>query len=311
VKSFETFAKDVDQVHDSYNRNYLYAEYNHAVHASQMAVKWHDFEADGDNYDLQYRTAGDDRVREEHAALHNTTLPPSDPFWTKYLPPNGWNCRCTAVQVRKEKYPRTDSAKATALGDEMTAEPKQQIFRFNPGKTLEVFPPKHPYYKAPETAKGQINRIAGEAADWRQKAAMPPKEAGTEVKKWFNENLPNRTILSEALKTGELRLNSNGIKNFLGHARNSEAKWILTTLADNADALNFIDYRKLGETKDMSDPVQAKNVAEKAKRNVVGYNAYEYLYNGKQWLIGIEKVQKGDNKAFEQPYFIKEIKEKP
>ena len=46
-----------------------------------MAAKWHDFEQDGDRYYLQYRTAGDDKVREEHAALNGTTLPPSDPFW--------------------------------------------------------------------------------------------------------------------------------------------------------------------------------------------------------------------------------------
>ena len=52
----------------------------------------------------------DDRVREDHAILHGTTLPPSDPFWSLYLPPNGWNCRCTAVQVRKGKYPQSDPA---------------------------------------------------------------------------------------------------------------------------------------------------------------------------------------------------------
>ncbi|MBQ7855294.1 MAG: hypothetical protein IJ352_09820 [Muribaculaceae bacterium] len=39
------------------------------------------------------------------AALHGVTLPIDDPFWDSFLPPNGWNCRCTAVQVRKGKYP--------------------------------------------------------------------------------------------------------------------------------------------------------------------------------------------------------------
>ena len=43
-----------------------------------MAVKWHDIAQDGEEYNLQYRTAGDDRVREAHARLDGVTLPPSD-----------------------------------------------------------------------------------------------------------------------------------------------------------------------------------------------------------------------------------------
>lgn len=144
-KPFERYLSDVQKINNTYNRSYLEAEYNYAVHSTQMAVKWHDFEQDGDQYDLQYRTANDGKVREEHAILHNTTLTPSDPFWDKYLPPNGWNCRCTVVQVRKGKYPTSDPELAMQRGDNCTAKPKQQIFRFNPGKSMKVFPEKHPY----------------------------------------------------------------------------------------------------------------------------------------------------------------------
>lgn len=161
IKPFETFRKDVERINRRYNHNYLYAEYNHAVGASLMAARWQQFEKDGDRYDLQYRTAEDDRVREAHAVLHGITLPPSDPFWSKYMPPNGWNCRCTAVQVRKGKYPLSDPQKAMESGDECTAA-KQQIFRFNPGKELQLFPPKHPYYKAPEKAKKVVEQLGDE-----------------------------------------------------------------------------------------------------------------------------------------------------
>lgn len=145
-KPFEQFRRDVEVIDSTYNRNYLQAEYNFAAAASQMAVKWKEWEQDGDDYDLQYRTAGDDRVREEHAALDGITLPPSDPFWNSYLPPNGWNCRCTTVQVRKGKYPQSNPEEAAARGAACTARPKQQIFRFNPGKQQKIFPPKHPYF---------------------------------------------------------------------------------------------------------------------------------------------------------------------
>lgn len=144
-KSFESFFKDIRHIDSQYNRNYLNAEYKFAVQSAQMAAKWNDFEKDGDRYLLQYRTASDDRVRPEHAALNGTTLPIDDPFWNSYLPPLDWGCRCTAVQVRKDKYPVSNSHEACAAGDRATALPKQKIFRFNPGKDKKIFPPKHPY----------------------------------------------------------------------------------------------------------------------------------------------------------------------
>lgn len=145
IKPFERFLNDVRKINDRYNHNYLRAEYNQAVAASQMAARWHQFEQDGDDYYLQYRTAGDANVREEHAILHNTTLPISDPFWAEFLPPNGWNCRCTAVQVRKDKYPMSDPELAMKRGRNCTDGAKRQIFRFNPGKTMRLFPERHPY----------------------------------------------------------------------------------------------------------------------------------------------------------------------
>jgi len=172
IKSFEAFHQDAVKVNNRYNHNYLYAEYNHAVGASLMAARWHRFEADGDKYDLQYRTAEDDRVREDHAILNGTTLPPSDPFWGKYLPPNGWNCRCTAVQVRKGKYPLSDPELSMKRGDNCTETAKQQIFRFNPGKELALFPPKHPYYKAPAKVKEIIEELSEEQKREKRIAEM-------------------------------------------------------------------------------------------------------------------------------------------
>ncbi len=157
IKPFNDFLEDVRKINATYNHNYLYAEYNHALGASQMAAKWHEFEQDGDRYNLQYRTAGDDRVREEHSLLHGTTLPPSDPFWDSYFPPNGWNCRCTTVQVRKNKYPTSDPDLAMKRGENCTDGLKRAIFRYNPGKTMDLFPPKHPYRKAPAVVKTAID----------------------------------------------------------------------------------------------------------------------------------------------------------
>ena len=146
IKPFSKFWQDVESIYPQYNQSYLEAEYIFATQSAQLASKWNDYESDGDRYNLQYRTAGDDRVRESHWLLHNTTLPPFDPFWNDYFPPNGWRCRCTTVQVRKSKYPESNSSQAQSLGANAT-EGKNNIFRFNPGKQQVIFPPHHPYLK--------------------------------------------------------------------------------------------------------------------------------------------------------------------
>ena len=137
--------KDVRKVDETYNKHYLRAEYEFAAASAEMAAKWERFMEDGDRYNLQYRTAGDDRVRPEHAALNGVTLPPTDEFWESYYPPNGWRCRCTVVQVRKKKYPATPHDEAMALGEAALELDKKGMFRFNPGKQERVFPAYNAY----------------------------------------------------------------------------------------------------------------------------------------------------------------------
>ena len=162
VKSFNRFYRDITAIKEDYNRHWLKAEYIFARASAEMAAKWKDFEADGDRYNLQYRTAHDNHVRPEHRPLHGITLPFSDPFWDEFFPPNGWRCRCTVVQVRKGKYPESDSATAIQQGREATYQAgrngvnKAAIFRYNPGKQQIIFPPNHPYYEVGESLKRKL-----------------------------------------------------------------------------------------------------------------------------------------------------------
>lgn len=144
-KTFEAFLNDVRKIDNTYNSNYLRAEYNFVQSSAEMAAKWERFSEDGDRYNLQYRTANDVKVRPEHAALNGVTLPPSDPFWEEYYPPNGWNCRCTVVQVRKSKYPATPHDEAMALGEKALQRDTKGIFHFNPGKEDKTVPDYNPY----------------------------------------------------------------------------------------------------------------------------------------------------------------------
>lgn len=167
VKGFQEFKKDFESITTKYNEQYLEAEYQFAKGSSIMAGKWSEFDH---RYNIQYRTAKDSKVRDEHRALDEITLPYDDAFWREYFPPNGWNCRCTAVEVRKEKYEENDSALAIEKGKVATTQidkegnNKLAIFRFNPGMDKVVFPPNHPYSKVKgakevqEIAKGNFEK---------------------------------------------------------------------------------------------------------------------------------------------------------
>lgn len=144
-KPFNQFLNEVQKVYDTYNVQYLRTEYNFAQASALMAARWKQFEQDGDRYNLQYRTMYDKRVRRTHRMLHNITLPIESPFWDKYFPPNGWNCRCTVVQVRKDKYPVSDEQEAMNLGSQATAGKYQEMFMFNPGKRMTTFPAYNGY----------------------------------------------------------------------------------------------------------------------------------------------------------------------
>lgn len=159
-KTFERFLNDVRSIDATYNRNYLRSEFNFVQASAEMAAKWEQFMQDGDRYYLQYRTAHDDKVRPTHAALHGVTLPIADTFWDEFYPPNGWNCRCTVVQVRKSRYPATPHDEAMALGKEALELDKKGMFRFNPGKQEKTVPDYNPYTisrcKDCDIAKGKL-----------------------------------------------------------------------------------------------------------------------------------------------------------
>lgn len=210
-KPFERFLNDVQKIDEKYNRNYLRAEYNFVNASADMAAKWEEFAQDGDRYNLQYRTAADEKVRPAHAALHGITLPPSHPFWQRYFPPNGWNCRCTVVQVRKSKYPQTpDSEVEHLILQNDSQNPKEAMFRFNPGIDQKSVPDYNPYTirrcQDCDIAKGKINlafvpenelcqacklvhslRITKEPTTASRSQV---KRAQKELEKWYKQNLP-------------------------------------------------------------------------------------------------------------------------
>ncbi len=259
VKPFETFRKDVEAIDSKYNTNYLYAEYNHAVHTSQMAVKWNDFLNDGDRYNLHYRTAGDGRVRETHAALDGVTLPGSDGFWNSYFPPNGWDCRCDVVQVLRDDYPMSDPERAKAAGDACTEDPKQRMFRYNAGKEMTVFPKKHPYLPK---GCGNCDRLLNLAYDPKREQCRVCAIVNEQCRKDMARRFYDRLSKDKKYRGVEYDPVSGGMQaTHIGHntkSNNSEVlKWGMTG-ADLEYELQRLLYRA-GHTVLLCDESKKKN----------------------------------------------------
>lgn len=54
----------------------------------------------------QYKTAYDDKVRADHALMHNRVWRADDPIWDVWYPPNGFRCRCTVVAKSRAQVER-------------------------------------------------------------------------------------------------------------------------------------------------------------------------------------------------------------
>ncbi|EJX07539.1 phage protein [gut metagenome] len=211
-KTFERFLNDVRKIDKTYNSNYLRAEFNFVQASSEMAAKWERFIKDGDRYYLQYRTAGDAKVRPTHAEMAGITLPVSDLFWTEFYPPNGWGCRCSVVQVRKSKYPATDHEEAMARGESALGLDKKGMFRFNAGMEQKTMPDYNPYTikrcKDCDIAKGKLKLAKSPIPDNELCEACQFIRICEENKGCFNDELyGNRLKISKDADKTEVQDN--------------------------------------------------------------------------------------------------------
>jgi len=97
------FRKDFDQVVAQHGWTYngkrgwrTQVIFGNNMRSATMAGRWAQLQANKKRRPfLQYRTAGDARVRPQHRAWNGVIRAIDDAFWSTHYPPNGWGCRCT------------------------------------------------------------------------------------------------------------------------------------------------------------------------------------------------------------------------
>lgn len=76
-----------------------------AYEAGRQQVIFNDRE-DGPFGYVMYSAIMDNRTRPTHKALHGKVMEKSDPAWSSISPPNGYNCRCTIVELTQGQIDR-------------------------------------------------------------------------------------------------------------------------------------------------------------------------------------------------------------
>ncbi len=302
-KPFEEFLHDVRKIDDTYNGNYLRSEYNFVQASADMAARWESF-SDDDRYELQYRTAGDDRVRPEHAALDGITLPKSDSFWNGCMPPNSWNCRCQVVQVRRGKYPTTPHSDAMQRGDKALAKDTKGMFRFNSGKQAKSVPDYNPYTikrcNSCDVAKGKatLNNAKGIGRSELCKACLFIRECRTDAynniqhkraRNYVTNTIPSNGYMLNKVNGSDFKMNVNrkALRAVIKHFP-LENKMLIKDIIKALPKRKYESYSPLGDTKDMNNPKDVANIRKKKERGVSGYNLYDLRINEKDYVLFAE-----------------------
>ena len=189
-KGYEDFrqrAGDIKAKFEGWQRT----EYQSAINCAEGISTYRRLKAQRDLFPYwEYKTAGDGRVREEHAALDGLILKHDDKLWEKIYPPNGWNCRCYVVPRMAAEVEGYDLKSAHDAFEAYMESPdweraKKGGWGINRAINAEVFTADQEYIKGfSKKAAEYMDRISPE--DWEIIADRKTlqKESGADVAKY-------------------------------------------------------------------------------------------------------------------------------
>ncbi len=170
-KSPADFLKRAKGVTDVFNETWARTEYQTANAVAERTADYFELISQPHLFPYwEYRTAGDDKVREEHRELDGVILPANDPRWGKIYPPNGWSCRCYVVARMAHEFDKASLPAMRKRVDDYfdTADyknAKAQGFGVNRALAGEVFTENQMYIrKFPAKAAKHLDRLG--AADY-------------------------------------------------------------------------------------------------------------------------------------------------
>lgn len=171
VKSESDFKKLANERVADLNQNYLTTEYNLSVAVGQNSAAYHRFLAEKDTVTsfVQYQTAGDSKVRNEHAKLDGKIFNLSDREAMKLFPPNGHGCRCEFNQYNRT--PKEGEVMSGKVAQEMlnaeNANWSKSQFNINRGDLKQVFT-KSQFYSDIKGLPKKLNEMTFDKYDLKK-----------------------------------------------------------------------------------------------------------------------------------------------
>jgi SPP1 gp7 family putative phage head morphogenesis protein len=161
LRTFSEFKKVARERFDTYNVDYLEAEYNTAVGQAQTAVKWEDIESSKELFPYLKRSAVmDANTSEECRILNDIIAPVDDTFWKSRSPLTHFRCRCILEKIDKYEDVKLSSRTKIDSAIEQT-DHINPVFKGNPGIDKVIFNKEHPYFdvapKDKELARKNFN----------------------------------------------------------------------------------------------------------------------------------------------------------
>ena len=168
IRSESDFIKLANERVKDLNQNYLTTEYNLSVAVGQNSAAYLRFLSEKDTVTsfVQYQTAGDSKVRNEHSKLDGKIFNLSDKEAMKLFPPNGHGCRCEFTQYNRTPKPDEVMSGKTAqeMLDSENANWSKSQFNINRGDLKQVFT-KSQFYSDIKGLPKKVNEMTYDKYD--------------------------------------------------------------------------------------------------------------------------------------------------
>ena len=276
ARSFDSFRWAAAPVIGEYNVNWLQTEYATAVRVARTAVRFKQYEKDGDLYpNAEWLPSRAAEPRMSHRKYYHTVRRLTDPWWETHYPGCVWGCQCDMRNTDKPithigDNPAAPGAEPTTVPPSEEAGVRSPGLSRNPARSGELFSRDHPYFTSAYPG--------AEKAVEKKMQTIDVKQARKEVQEWAKREVVGKSFLNQEIGK-EIEVTSTGIKEALNqpHKYIREKNEAIRNIKQIIHEAHRVLYRP----------------DDKGKQMVVGYHYLEFELAGEKSYIVIRETKDG------------------